>query len=60
MTDIIPSEVVAHGAAALARMTQQHPGYFLAHTGNRIPDEQYWAEEEARKAMQANEHRELR
>ncbi|KAH7384460.1 hypothetical protein BKA66DRAFT_462239 [Pyrenochaeta sp. MPI-SDFR-AT-0127] len=59
LTEIKPSEVVAHGAAVWARMTQHHPEHFKTHTGNKIPDEQYWAEEEARKAGRSDEHSEL-
>ena len=58
MTEIEPSEVVAHGAAVWARMTQKHPERFGATAGNKIPDDQYWAEEEALKKLE-EEHDEL-
>lgn len=37
MTEIVPSEVVAYGAAVWARMVQQEPHYFKIEDGNR-PD----------------------
>jgi hypothetical protein len=59
MNDIDPSEVAAHGAAAIARWTQRIDGRTLATTGNMLPDEKYWAEEEAHKQAKAREHEEL-
>jgi phenolic acid decarboxylase len=47
MTHIDPSEVVAHGAAVFARMTEEHPDRFTAYDGNRIPDDEYWAHEKS-------------
>lgn len=36
MTEIDPSEVVAHGAAVWARLTQQIPQVFIPDAGNKI------------------------
>ena len=58
MTEIEPSEVVAHGAAVWARMTQEHPELFTTSRGYQIPDDEYWAAEEARKRG-GEEHDEL-
>jgi hypothetical protein len=60
MTDIDPSEVVAHGAAVWARMMQQNPEDFMTHDGNRLPSDEEWAEilEKERLADLA-EHNEL-
>jgi hypothetical protein len=60
MTDIEPAEVVAHGAAAFTRLTQEHPEYFNTRSTNRVPDEAYWAEVAARQTREeAAEHNEL-
>ncbi|KAF2029127.1 hypothetical protein EK21DRAFT_68303 [Setomelanomma holmii] len=40
LAEIDPSEVVAHGAAFWARMTQRNPEAFVVHGGNKIPDEE--------------------
>lgn len=36
MMEIDPADVVAHGAAVWARMTQQSPQRFIPYAGNRI------------------------
>lgn len=59
MTDIEPAEVVAHGAAAFARLTQEHPEYFNTRSSNKVPDDAYWAEVAARKARAEAKHDEL-
>jgi hypothetical protein len=51
MTDIDPSEVVSHGAAIWARITQQHPENFIIHDGNRIPDEDFYIKHEAMRRL---------
>jgi hypothetical protein len=71
------TEVVAHGAAVFSKIVQEDPGIFgatvfsrivqgnpVSFSGlstNRVPDEEYWAEEEARGRLtrKAEEHREL-
>lgn len=59
MTEFCPSEVAARGAAKIARWTQRVDKSKLYHTGNMIPDERYWAEEEARKQAKENQIEEL-
>lgn len=59
MTDFEPSEVVAHGAAVFARLTQEHPEHFISKSTNRVPDDAYWADVAARKARESAEHSEL-
>jgi molecular chaperone DnaK (HSP70) len=58
LADIKPSEVAAHGAAVLARITQQEPKLFVTYDGNRFQDKQYYAKNEARRKM-ASKHEEL-
>jgi hypothetical protein len=59
MTDFVPSEVVAHGAAVFSRLTQENPERFISPIGNIIPDDKEWAEMQARIARKAEEHSEL-
>jgi hypothetical protein len=59
-TEIEPSEVVAHGAAVWARMTEERPEDFTTHGGDMlVPDEEWLALEEAQKVRQGFEHSEL-
>jgi hypothetical protein len=59
MTEIEPSEVVAHGAAIWAQRTQRNPEKFMAQDGNRIVDDQYHAENEAMYNRWRGKHDEL-
>lgn len=59
LTDFKPSELVAHGAAIFARLTQDHPEYFISRSTNKVPDESYWADVAAREVRQSAEHDEL-
>jgi len=59
LTEFDPSEVAAYGAAAMARWTHRVDETTLVHTGNKVPDHEYWAGEEARRKFQASEHEEL-
>jgi hypothetical protein len=63
MTQFHHTEVVAHGAAVFSRIVQEDPGSFSGPSDHLvIPDEEYWAEEEARaarKVAKAEEHSEL-
>jgi phenolic acid decarboxylase len=46
MTDIDPSETVAHGAAVWAKFVQEHPDEFVGFDGTIIPDEEYYIRHE--------------
>jgi hypothetical protein len=46
MTEIDPSEVVAHGSAVWAKLVKDHPEYFVIHEWNRVADEEYHIEHE--------------
>jgi hypothetical protein len=60
MTDIDPSEVVAHGAAVWARMMQQQPEDFMTHDGNKLPSDEEWVEILEKKRLgDLAEHNEL-
>lgn len=54
MTDFEPSQVVAHGAAVIARLTEEHPKHYTVMCEYKIPDDEYWAEEAARKKGEVN------
>jgi hypothetical protein len=47
MKEIDPLEVVAHGAAVWAQLTQQHPNDVTTHSGNIVGDEQAVLEHQA-------------